>query len=274
MRILTDPARSRNYGASRSGLEERGGAPEERDITIDFHTHVDAGHPGGLRDTAATLLSTLDAAGIGQAVCTTYREVSDIAPDVVSELVAEVAPHRKRLIPFARLDPRNGNAVDRLRDAVTRLGCAGLKLHPRATGCSGDHPGTRRLVAEAARLGVPVLFHSGDDESSRPLHLAAAAEGCPAGAIVFGHMGGYRHVDEAITVAVALPNVYLETSAMPYPDKIATAVARLGAHRVLFGSDAPRASARVEHRKVELAELSAADRATVTGQSALRLLDA
>ena len=37
-------------------------------------------------------------------------------------------------------------------------------------------------------------------------------------------MGGYFHVDEALDVAEQHPNIVLETSAMPYPDKIAEAV--------------------------------------------------
>lgn len=239
---------------------------------IDFHTHVDVGGPGGLQDSAATLLAALDAAGIHTAVCMTYREASAAAPAVLETLIAEVAGHRDRLLPLARLDPRDENAPDRLRHAVRALGCVGLKLHPRATGCSGDHVGTRRLVAEAGALGVPVLFHTGDDEASRPLRLAPVAAACPGTSVVFGHMGGYRHVDEAIRVAAEFGNVYLETSAMPYPHQVASAVTRIGAARVVFGSDGPRASPRVERRKVELAGLSSDELAAVTSGTARRLL--
>ena len=62
---------------------------------------------------------------------------------------------------------------------------------------------------------------------STPLSVARTAAACPDATIVLGHMGGYFHVDEAIDVAERYGNVVLETSAMPYPDKIRTAVERI-----------------------------------------------
>lgn len=58
-----------------------------------------------------------------------------------------------------------------------------------------------RIVETAARLGVPVLFHSGDEASVTPLELAAAAAAVPEAAVVFAHSGGYAHAREALDVA-------------------------------------------------------------------------
>ena len=68
--------------------------------------------------------------------------------------------------------------------------------------------------------------------------------------IILGHMGGYFHVDEAIDVAERYPNIILETSAMPYPEKIREAVERIGAERVIFGSDGPVSSPALETQKI------------------------
>jgi hypothetical protein len=85
-------------------------------------------------------------------------------------------------------------------------------------------------------------------------------------------MGGYLHVEEAIAVAEAHENIYLETSAMPYPPFIHTAVERVGPRRVLFGSDGPGCNPALELAKVRQAGLSADDEAMVLGGNAARLL--
>jgi predicted TIM-barrel fold metal-dependent hydrolase len=87
-------------------------------------------------------------------------------------------------------------------------------------------------------------------------------------------MGGYFHVDEAIDVAARFPNVVLETSAMPYPAKVKAAVDRIGPERVLFASDGPACSPRIELEKVRLAGLEAADEQLVVGGNAERMLAA
>jgi predicted TIM-barrel fold metal-dependent hydrolase len=86
-------------------------------------------------------------------------------------------------------------------------------------------------------------------------------------------MGGYFHVDEAIEAAERCPNLLLETSAMPYPAKIREAVGRVGAARVLYASDGPACSPRIEVEKVRLASLDRADERLVLGENAAALLD-
>jgi predicted TIM-barrel fold metal-dependent hydrolase len=81
-------------------------------------------------------------------------------------------------------------------------------------------------------------------------------------------------VDEALEVAERLPNVVLETSAMPYPAKVREAVERIGARRVLYGSDGPVCSPRLEVEKVRLAGLGAEAERLVLGLNAARLLEA
>jgi predicted TIM-barrel fold metal-dependent hydrolase len=85
-------------------------------------------------------------------------------------------------------------------------------------------------------------------------------------------MGGYRHVDEAIDVAERHPNIILETSAMPYPGKIREAIDRIGAHRVIFGSDGPVSSPALEREKVVRAGLPGEELDLVLGGTAATLL--
>src|SRR5207245_141527 len=173
----------------------------------------------------------------------------------------------------ARIHPWYGDEALALLERAFALGFKGLKLHPVSTLA---HPGgeeTLQLIRAAAERGAPTLFHCGDEPLATPLTVARAAAACPQATIILGHMGGYFHVDEAIEVAEAYENVVLETSAMPYPSKIAEAVQRIGASRVLYASDGPACSPRIEVEKVRLAELPPEAEALVFAGNAKRILD-
>ncbi|MCY4025781.1 MAG: amidohydrolase family protein [Acidobacteria bacterium] len=155
------------------------------------------------------------------------------------------------------------------------LGFRGLKLHLVSTIA---HPGleeTLQLVRIAALHNAPTLFHCGDEPMIPPLAVSRAAQAAPDATIILGgHMGGYFHVGEAIEVARRVPNLVLETSAMPYPAKIREAVDAIGAERVLYGSDGPVCSPRLEVRNVRLAALRASDEELVLAGNAMRILQA
>jgi hypothetical protein len=59
---------------------------------------------------------------------------------------------------------------------------------------------------------------------------------------------------------------------MPYPHKIREAVARIGADRVVFGSDGPVSSPDLEHEKILVAGLTDEQTRLVLGGNAAALL--
>lgn len=241
---------------------------------IDAHTHVDEVPALGWIDPPDKILRMLDEAGVHRAVIMTYTELPGFNPKALDYIASAVDAHPDRLIGFARLHPwHEAEAARLLRRAVREHGMKGLKLHPVGTLAHPGSPATIKLIETAAELHAPVLFHCGDEPMTTPLAIAAAARAVPGATIILGHMGGYFHVDEALRVAEQHPNVLLETSAMPYPRKIKEAVARLGAHRVLYGSDGPGCPPRLELRKVLIAGLSDPDLALVLGGNIERLLD-
>jgi predicted TIM-barrel fold metal-dependent hydrolase len=65
----------------------------------------------------------------------------------------------------------------------------------------------------------------------------------------------------------------LETSAMPYPDKIRAAIDRVGPERVVYGSDGPGCPPRLELRKVLAAGLTEPERRLVLHDNMQRLFD-
>jgi uncharacterized protein len=241
-------------------------------MIIDSHAHVDEVPALGWLDPAEALIAELDAAGIDQAVVMTYTELPEVNPRALEYLAEQISRYPERLIGYVRLHPWYDEAPGLLDRAIRDYGMKGLKLHPVG---SLDHPGsalTVRLIRRAAAYHAPVLFHCGDEALTTPLQIAEAAEQVPEAQIILGHMGGYFHVDEAIETAARLPNLLLETSAMPYPEAIRRALDRLGPERVLFASDGPGCSPRLELLKVELAGLTSAERELVLHQNIARIL--
>lgn len=242
-------------------------------MIVDFHTHVDEAELYGWFDPPEKLVPLLDDAGIDKAAVMTYVDLPGSNPAALEYVAESVARFPDRLIGFVRLNPNyRSDALAALERAVGELGFRGVKLHPTTTLAHPAGDATIELLRRCGELGVPVLFHCGDDPYTTPQAIEAGAREAPEAAVVLGHMGGYFHVDDAIAAAERTPNLYLETSAMPYPRKIAEAVSRLGAGRVLFGSDGPGCNPKLEVEKIRMLGLSGPAEASVLGGAALRLL--
>ena len=222
-------------------------------MIIDSHTHVDR---VGWIDPPETIIGLMDEAEIEQAVIMTYGDAPDV--EGALEYIAEATvKYAGRLIGYARLNPWAGErALRLLEESMESYGFKGLKLHPAGNFSHPGSPETVELIRLAATYAAPTLFHCGDEEFTLPLQVAAAAAACPQATIILGHCGGYFHVQDAIRVAEQHPNIILETSAMPYPQLIREAVARIGAERVIYASDGPGCPPAIEVHKVKLARLT------------------
>lgn len=241
---------------------------------IDAHTHIEGLPDCDWQDPPELMLRLMDEAGIDQAIVMTYCDAplghAHYNPlDYVHDAVKK---YPERLLGFARLNPGADEAEALLEEAVLQRGFRGLKLHPFGYRIPSDDECTLKLLRCAARLNVPALFHCGDEEYTLPLQLERAAQACPETAIIFGHMGGYFHVRDAIAVARCCPNVYLETSATPHVSLIREAIDLLGADRVIYASDGPGCDPTIELKKVEMIGLSEAQRQRIFSANILRLM--
>jgi uncharacterized protein len=238
-------------------------------MIVDSHTHADESPALGWIDPPEAMLRLMDEAAIDRAVIMTYVDAQDEGP--LRYIHDAVARYPDRLLGYARLHPGAPEAGRLLSWAVRELGFRGLKLHPVSSLAHPADAATVSLIRQAAALGVPALFHCGDEPFTTPLELEHAAAAVPEAAIIFGHMGGYFHVRDAIEVARRRPNVYLETSVMPRPALIRAAVDALGPERVLFASDGPGCDPRLEVHKVVRADLTERERELVLSESILRV---
>lgn len=242
-------------------------------MIVDSHTHVDEAPAYGWFDPPEAIVRLMDEARIDKAVVMTYRDAPEPDERVIEYLAEAVQRYPDRLIGYARMNPRYGDAAVALFDrAIREYGMRGLKLHPVTYVMHPASEPTLALIRHAASLGVPTLFHCGDEDFTLPLQIAEAARAVPEATIILGHMGGYFHAHDAIRAAQRYPNLILETSAIPYPRMIAAAVEAVGAERVLFGSDGPGCDPSIEVEKVRRAGLTATQEALLFHGNIERLL--
>lgn len=243
-------------------------------LIVDSHTHVDISDVFGWYDPPETILSLMEQAGISKSVIMSYVDAPNVNNRIINYIADCVKKYPDKLIGYARIHPGYGKrAVSIFREAVTELGFKGLKLHPESIITHPYNDTAVSLIKIAGEMKVPTLFHSGDENLSLPLQIGKCAELCPDSIIIMGHMGGFYHTDDAINIAEKFENIYLDTSAMPYPKVIKQAVDKIGADRVIFGSDGPGCNPALEIKKIEMACLSENQLSKVMGENILSILE-
>lgn len=241
-------------------------------MIIDSHTHVDQVEAWGWMDPPELIIALMNEAGIDQAIVMTYRDA--VSPNDPATLYVRdaVLQFPDRLIGYIRINPNSPQALESLDQAITDFKMKGLKLHPVSyVGFPYSEP-TIHLMRRAAVYHAPVLFHTGDEALALPEEVAEAARLCPETQVIMGHMGGYYHFEAALQLGRSLPNLYVDTSAIPYPWMIRRAVDTMGVERVLYASDGPGCLPALEVEKVRLAGLTAEEETLVFAGNIQRLL--
>jgi predicted TIM-barrel fold metal-dependent hydrolase len=212
------------------------------------------------------LLTAMDQAGVDKAM------VCSLAQRIENEFLAGlVAAHPDRLFGFGQVKPQDDDALDQIR-RFAEAGLVGLKLHPSLHGYHvADHGLLDPVFGLCADLGLPVLVNALDDPFCAPLAIEEIAKDHPTVTTIIAHMGAVWNVPEAIIVAERRPNVYLETSATLLSD-VRQAHARLGAGKILMGTEWPGSDFELERLKIAKAVPDPADRALIEGGNLARLM--
>lgn len=242
-------------------------------IIIDSHTHVDLVEAWGWMDPPETILELMDEAGIAKSIIMTYRDATMPDDPATIYLYQAIQKYPERLIGYVRINPNATLAQEALDQAIGNMGFMGLKLHPVSyVGFPYTQP-TVNLMRRAAQYHAPVLFHTGDEALALPEQVAEAARQVPEAQVILAHLGGYYHYEAAIQAGMELPNIFIDTSAIPYPWMIRKAVDKLGVERVLFASDGPGCLPKLEVEKIYLAGLSTHEQEMIMYGNIERILE-
>lgn len=242
---------------------------------VDFHARLvpGDGEPG-------KLLAVMDAAGIDRAaVCaggllTLDRLAQQLNDGGRTETTADNEGVRRacersggRLLPFYFADPvRDVEAYGK-----NAFDFRGLEISPAVHGARLDDPGVAELVAIAETAGHPVYLVTVAQPGGRPADLVRLAARFPRVTFVWGHCGHTGLDIAGLNTVADSPNVLAELSGC-LTVTARLAVTRLGARRVLFGTEYPLQQPEVELCKIAALGLGRPDREAVLGANARRVL--
>lgn len=154
---------------------------------------------------------------------------------------------------------------------VQELAFIALKLHTIGHAVDPASVDGQLVFAQADRLGVPVIVHTGGagEPFAHPARLLASALEWSEVSIVMAHAGMGVASHEAASVAEVCANVYLETSWCGVLDT-AMMARRIGTQRMLMGSDAAE-NVGIEIAKHRAIGLSDTELADCLGETAMRV---
>jgi hypothetical protein len=227
------------------------------------------------------MLEYLDEQGIDYAVALaeTNPLISGTSPN---DRVAEFCRVSERLVPFANINPFvTADLVSELRRCVSDLGFRGLKLYPTYQHFYTNDVRLYPLYAEAQRLGVPIMVHTGSSvfrgarlKYGDPLFLDDVVTDFPELTIIMAHSGRGFWYDAAFFLAQLHAHVYMEITGLP-PRKLPTYFPNLerNADKIIFGSDWPALTdIRGNVAAIRSLPLKEESKAKILGGNAARLL--
>ncbi|MCQ2526481.1 MAG: amidohydrolase family protein [Lachnospiraceae bacterium] len=244
-------------------------------MIIDFHTHtfpasiakraletlsVNEGLKPFTDGTNEGLIESMDKAGVDVSVLlpvvTKVAQTEDINRIALS--VEEVT--KGRLISFGGIHPEDTDYERHLQE-LKAGGVKGIKLHPVFQRTYFDDIRYKRIIDKACELGLIIMVHAGYDISmpnadyaSAP-HLINVVRELKPEKMILAHMGSWKNWDEAEEVVGECKDIYIDTSFTISSDgnpffydtdikkmsneQFCNIVRKIGADKVLFGTDSP-----------------------------------
>lgn len=170
-----------------------------------------------------------------------YPKLNDLMNDAQKK-------YTDSIIGFGRVDPRRGeeaiSEIKRIRD----LGLRGVKLHPYVECFRPDHPFFSDFWGTIFDLDLFILIHTGTMFSS-PGYLKPVLKKFTDLKIILGHLQ-----ETCISLMRDYENVYSDTSGCRV--KLLEYAAETCEDKIMFGSDYPYLSYRVQMEVVRASEIS------------------
>lgn len=245
-------------------------------MIIDGHVHISEGSWSVNRQ------QQIHAEGVDAILCYTgsfraTEESMEVARNNNDFLANLRDSHPNIFLPFATVHPRFGQeAAQELARAIRERGMSGVAFNPQQQDFNVlADLGHSEVLGTLRELAVPILFDCDYlPRYASPAQLAEFSRRVPGSPIILGHFGWANMWPMAIEVAARMDNLFLETPSAPLL-AIKNAVARLGAERVIFGSDFPCSEGTTvayELEKVRGLQLPASGEEAILGGNLQRIL--
>ena len=220
-------------------------------------------------------------AGIDKAVCWMMHQHLD-EPQASNKYIYESSKKFSRIMPFGwvMLPPQGlQKTLDEVKRCLEEYGFFGIKINGSQNEHNIDNDESLKVIDLVAKAGKIFAFHCGADAPvfTDPARAARIASLYPELRILMVHMGGVAEPDmseKAIEAAKTSPHIMLVGSAIPMP-RVVNGIRKLGAERIMFGSDTPyhgTAKERLDEFREMLKEFDQKTADLVLGENAKKFL--
>jgi len=208
-------------------------------------TLAEAGSDYARTHTIPNLLAEMDRLGIQKSVVLPIALNLEFGDNATREWLNAIrnVGALDRLIPFGSVHPDDPDKITKLREYAD-LGIRGIKVHPTMQRIFPDSDTAMEIYAEAERLNLPVLWHSGRagiepalmqtyaimDRYVRPI------QEFPNVHFILGHAGAALDWEQALLLARDNNNVWLDVSGPSIP-AIQTMLEVAGPSKMMYATD-------------------------------------
>jgi uncharacterized protein len=174
-----------------------------------------------------------------------YSLVIAHPPFIPNEFVMEICAQNPSFIPVVNIPKGAEKPAQILKDFIKK-GAKALKIHPAADDEGPDSSRYKLLLKAAAESNLPVIMHSGclhthllfkNPVRSRADLFRSWYKKYRDIPFILAHMN-FHEPGIALDLCEEFPNLWVDTSWQP-TEVIGEAVRRIGADRILFGTDWP-----------------------------------
>jgi len=243
----------------------------------DCHGHIGV-HPDfpAYKVGPEDMIQVMDLLNIEVLAITSTRACYTDCPRGNAEIHDVLNRFPKRFRGYITVNPRpQGEALQELERWSDFHRPPLIKLHPYLHRYPVSGEGYRPVWDYAHQTGGVVLVHTWDsDPACSPLLLLKVARDYPKARIIMGHSGvtwnGYL---QALEVGQQTDNTYLDiTGSQSHRTVLELLVNRVGAERILFGSDMPYLEAGASLGRVLTARISDGAKEAILRSNFMRLL--
>jgi uncharacterized protein len=247
-------------------------------FVVDAHCHMGPWQAFHVPENGspASMVHAMDRLGVDVAVASPHIGIGPDYREGNRQVMAAAERFPGRIVPYVTINPNYPFAEieAEIRHWDTHGGIRAFKLHPALHNrkATDEHYAPLFEYADAKRL--PVLAHSwAGDPLGGPAVLGELAARYPKTRILIGHSASsWQMVEEASAAAFQHPNLYLDLtgSGLIY-GLLEDMVGRVGAGRILLGTDMPFIDPRPGLGRVLMSGLSETDKRLILGENARKV---
>ena len=247
------------------------------ELVIDAHAHMGPWHnfrvPHG---DPAGMVARMDQLGVSLCISSPHVAIGPCYREGNRQVMAAADEFPGRFVPYVTINPNHAETETRAEiEHWHQLGrLKAFKIHPACHQYKVDGPGYGPMFEYAREHSLPVLSHSwaGDSCAGATLLSRMAGE-MPNVTFIVGHAASsWGMIDEACREAHGKDNVILDlTGSQLLYLALETMVERVGAERILFGTDIPFIDPAPGLGRVLMARVSDDDRRSILGLNAQRV---